>query len=328
MSPVATANRSRSTQAPRGTTRPASTERSSAATVKGSARTLMDQAGAVIAMLDEMQARVMVADANLDLVYVNNLALRTMRSLEPHLLAAFGVSVDDLLGDSIHRFHRDPRAVERTLADLSGFPRDVTFAFGPVTISTRINLIRDGGEVLGYVVVWEDVTERLATERLAKESSDDARAMIEIMSVLARAERPEDAAQFALDAVRRTFGWAYGSYWAIDPADQALRYSVESGDAGPEFRKVTREASFREGVGLSGRAWRSRDLVFVADLAEVTDCVRAPVAQRVGVKSGIAFPIVVDGAVVGTMDFFATETLEPSQNRLDTLRSVGSMVSG
>ena len=59
----------------------------------------------------------------------------------------------------------------------------------------------------------------------------------------------------------------------------------------------------------------------------MTDCVRAPVAQRAGVKSGVCFPVIVDGAVVGTMDFFATETLDPSAGRLDALRSVGSLVS-
>ncbi|MDI6100408.1 hypothetical protein QLQ12_17510 [Actinoplanes sp. NEAU-A12] len=41
-----------------------------------------------------------------------------------------------------------------------------------------------------------------------------------------------------------------------------------------EFRKVTLDAAFAEGVGLSGRTWRSRDLVFVHNIADVTDCVR------------------------------------------------------
>ena len=59
----------------------------------------------------------------------------------------------------------------------------------------------------------------------------------------------------------------------------------------------------------------------------MTDCVRAPVAQRVGVKSGVCFPLIVDGEVVGTMDFFATETLTPSSDRLDALRNVGRIVS-
>ena len=35
-----------------------------------------------------------------------------------------------------------------------------------------------------------------------------------------------------------------------------LRFDVESGSAGEEFREVTLAASFAEGVGLSGRAWR------------------------------------------------------------------------
>jgi GAF domain-containing protein len=106
-----------------------------------------------------------------------------------------------------------------------------------------------------------------------------------------------------------------------------LRFVVESGDAGPEFRQVTQAASFAEGVGLSGRAWRAWELVFVPDLAELTDCVRAPAAGRAGVKSGLCFPITAAGRVIGTMDFFATETLTPRPARLDALRTVGRLVS-
>ncbi len=87
------------------------------------------------------------------------------------------------------------------------------------------------------------------------------------------------------------------------------------------------EARFREGEGLSGRAWKSRDLFFVADLSEMKDCCRAPIAKRAGVKSGIAFPIILRGQVEGMMDFFALETLQPTAERLDALRNVGRIVS-
>ncbi|MEV6630277.1 GAF domain-containing protein [Actinoplanes sp. NPDC051470] len=150
---------------------------------------------------------------------------------------------------------------------------------------------------------------------------------MKVLDALAGADTTAGAAQAALDAVRDSFGWAYGSYWRVNGAEKALRFVTESGDAGSEFRKVTRSASFAEGVGLAGRAWRARDLVFVADLGELADCVRAPVAQRAGVKSGVCFPLFEGGAVVATMDFFATETLDPSPQRLDTLRAVGRLVS-
>jgi len=80
-------------------------------------------------------------------------------------------------------------------------------------------------------------------------------------------------------------------------------------------------------VGLSGRAWKTRDLYFTRDIGEMTDCCRAPIAKRAGVKSGISFPIVVDGRVAGTMDFFSLETLTLTPSRTEALRRVGVLVS-
>jgi len=159
------------------------------------------------------------------------------------------------------------------------------------------------------------------------ESRAETLAIIDAIDAVAHADTVEDAARAALVVVRRSFGWAYGSYWKLDPTDQALHFVLDDGDAGEEFRRVTHEATFREGVGLAGRAWKTRNLFFVRDLAELTDCVRAPAARRAGVKSGVCFPILVAGRVVGTMDFFALETLDRSATRFDTLRIVGKQVS-
>jgi len=159
------------------------------------------------------------------------------------------------------------------------------------------------------------------------EASADVAAVTAVVEALADAPSTAEAVSRALALVRERFGWAYASYWRVDPADRALHFDQESGDAGAEFREVTLAASFREGVGLAGRAWRARDLVFVPDLGRLGDCVRAPAAQRAGVRSGICFPLLEDGEVTGTMDFFATETLTPSPQRLDALRAIGKLVS-
>nr|WP_284291618.1 GAF domain-containing protein [Angustibacter aerolatus] len=89
-----------------------------------------------------------------------------------------------------------------------------------------------------------------------------------VVEALARSRTADDAVQTALDVVREQFGWAYASCWRLDEAAGVLRVAAESGEAGEAFRAVTRTATFAEGVGLSGRAWRTRDLVLVADLAE------------------------------------------------------------
>ena len=161
----------------------------------------------------------------------------------------------------------------------------------------------------------------------ASQAEADVDAVTSVVSALAGVSSSQEAVRAALSAVREGFGWAYGSHWTIDPADGLLHFSSESGSVSEEFARVTATATFARGVGLSGRAWATGELVFVPDLGQVRDCVRAPVAQRVGVRSGVCFPIVAAGAVVGTMDFFTTETLELAPRRLATLRAIGTLVS-
>ncbi|SDP46908.1 methyl-accepting chemotaxis sensory transducer with GAF sensor [Klenkia soli] len=186
----------------------------------------------------------------------------------------------------------------------------------------------------GRASKWEAIGRLVTHARRAalasaalQETIDDRGAVTTVVQEVGAATDERAALLAALDNVRTAFGWAYGSYWALDPATNTLRFDTESGSAGEEFRQVTLSASFAEGVGLSGRAWRARDLVFVSDLAEITDCVRAPAAQRAGVRSGVCFPVLVDGDVIGTMDFFTTATIELSESRASALRNVAQLVS-
>lgn len=160
-------------------------------------------------------------------------------------------------------------------------------------------------------------------------AAQDAQARTDVLHAVTRAPDAATALASALDTIRTGFGWAYGSYWAVDTADPAgavLRFVQESGDAGAEFRRVTRAATFAEGVGLAGRAWRARELVFVPDLADVTDCVRAPAARAAGVRSGVCLPILVDGHVVGTMDFFVLEHVGLTAGRRAALQDTAFLV--
>ncbi|MFC7528708.1 methyl-accepting chemotaxis protein [Actinoplanes sp. GCM10030250] len=160
-----------------------------------------------------------------------------------------------------------------------------------------------------------------------RQVADDRSAVTDVVTRLGAASDSKVAIRMALDSVRTAFGWAYGSYWEVDPDENVLKFQVESGSAGDEFRRVTLAATFAEGTGLSGRAWRARDLVFVRDLAELTDCVRAPAAQRAGVRSGVCFPIMSGDRIVGTMDFFTTEYIDLSESRAAALRNVQQLVS-
>jgi methyl-accepting chemotaxis protein len=185
----------------------------------------------------------------------------------------------------------------------------------------RLDALRNVGRIVS------DAFERIANNQRQAEIAANTEAVNRVLQAVGRAETINEAAKGALDTVKEAFGWAYGSYWVRDEKENALKFAIESGSVNEEFRRVTMEARFREGEGLSGRAWKARDVFFVTDLSEMKDCCRAPVAKKAGVKSGVAFPMIVDGQVYGMMDFFALETLTPSPERLDALRTVGRLVS-
>ncbi|KQS59809.1 chemotaxis protein [Geodermatophilus sp. Leaf369] len=206
----------------------------------------------------------------------------------------------------------------------------------PVLVDGEVVAVHEylGRAELPSVGTWQAVARitaqahrRALVEAQLTETIHDRAAVTTVVTEIGGADSQSDALRTALETVRTAFGWAYGSYWALDTGTGVLRFDTESGSAGPEFREVTLAASFAEGVGLSGRAWRARDLVFVSDLAELTDCVRAPAAQRAGVRSGVCFPVTVAGQVIGTMDFFTTETIELSDSRASALRNVAQLVS-
>ncbi|MCK5930506.1 MAG: GAF domain-containing protein, partial [Nocardioides sp.] len=285
---------------------------------------LEQQVARVTSMMENSPTNMMFADRDFTITYMNPASLETLRGLQEHL----PVPVDKIVGTSLDVFHKTPDYQRGILSDEAQLPRRANISVGPETLDLLVSAIRDkDGEYIGAMATWEVITSKLKAEAERNDAMADANAFNKTLAVLAGATTREEAIQRTLDTVREEFGWAYGSFWAIDESDGLLHFDSESGDAGPEFRQVTLAATFAEGVGLSGRAWQSRDLFFTPDIGQMTDCVRAPVAQRVGVKSGLCFPVIVDGQVVGTMDFFMLETVSPSPQRLDTLRNVGRLVS-
>ena len=84
--------------------------------------------------LDSVQANVMVANLDLELIYANPCAVRTIDSLRDQIREAFGIGTD-ILGKSIHVFHKNPAAVERILRTPGRLPHEASFTFGSTTLA-------------------------------------------------------------------------------------------------------------------------------------------------------------------------------------------------
>ena len=155
----------------------------------------------------------------------------------------------------------------------------------------------------------------------------DARALVDTLQAITAADDIQTILKVTIDAVRRRFGWKYASYWSLDPVTRVLTFSMDSGDVDEEVRRVSRTAKFREGEGLNGRAWRQRDVFVVEDLSSLSDCCRAPVARRAGLRSAVSVPVGEDSTFYGTMDFFLPDLSDLTPLRLDVLRVLGRVAA-
>ncbi|WP_432838754.1 methyl-accepting chemotaxis protein [Dactylosporangium sp. CA-092794] len=137
------------------------------------------------AVLDALQANVFVADPQLNLVYMNPKASQTMRMLTPEVQRVFNIGFTQVLGGSIHRFHKDPRRVEQILRDPAALPHDAAFTFGTVTLDTHINrIVGADGQTAGYVVAWEDISEKKASDERARALSGRLNEIQEVSAAL------------------------------------------------------------------------------------------------------------------------------------------------
>ncbi|MGG7518815.1 methyl-accepting chemotaxis protein [Allorhizobium undicola] len=116
--------------------------------------------GKVLA-LDALKANVMVADAKLNITYMNPAVMDLLRHAEADLkkeLPRF--SVDTLIGSNIDVFHKNPSHQRRMLAALTE-RHAATIRVGSWIFDLLVTPLKQGGKLHGYVVEWDDAKERL-----------------------------------------------------------------------------------------------------------------------------------------------------------------------
>jgi methyl-accepting chemotaxis protein len=155
-----------------------------AAAGKPGANGQLDSLEFVRASLASVQTNIFLADAQFTIIFANERALATLRGMEGEIQKAFKLRVDDIVGGSIHRFHKNPQGVERILRNPAALPHETKFTFGSITLQTRINgIFGPGRKILGYIVNWEDVSEMLKAERTIQEATERERSQAEELRV-------------------------------------------------------------------------------------------------------------------------------------------------
>lgn len=120
------------------------------------------------AMSDNSPVNIIRANTDLVIEYVNAASANTLRSLA-HLLPC---AVDEIVGQSIDIFHKDPSYQRKILSDDRNLPHRAQIALGDEVLDLLVTATYDEhGAYLGPMVTWEVITEKLRLERSAAEKS-------------------------------------------------------------------------------------------------------------------------------------------------------------
>ena len=122
-------------------------------------------------MVELMPINAMMCDPNsLEIIYMNKASKRTLKSLQQHL----PVQVDNIMGQCIDVFHKNPEHQRRILKDPTNLPWKARIKLGPETLVLNINAITDsGGTYIGALTTWSVVTHEEQISNTVSQSVTD-----------------------------------------------------------------------------------------------------------------------------------------------------------
>ena len=154
--------------------------------------------------------------------------------------------------------------------------------------------------------------------------------LYETARILADAPTLGEAVPRMLRAVCEGLGWQYGAFWDVDRARNVLQcvgmWQPES-LAFAEFAERSRTATFTPGVGLPGRVWATLQPAWIPDVTRDKNFPRAAIARKVGLHAAFGLPVVQGSAVIGVMEFFNRDILQPTPELLAMMTTVGTQVA-
>ena len=112
-------------------------------------------------MMENAPVNVIFADRDFKISYVNPASLKTLKTIEQYLPC----KVEELLGQSIDLFHKNPSHQRKLLSDPKNLPHRANINVGPEVLDLLVSAIYDNtGTYLGPMVTWEVITQKLKTE--------------------------------------------------------------------------------------------------------------------------------------------------------------------
>lgn len=161
----------------------------------------------------------------------------------------------------------------------------------------------------------------------AEQAPAEVEVLRDLVHSLLRAERPEEAYQFALDRICPAVGASLGSVFLVDGASELMH--LVAAHAWPDrWRPWLGEMRVRVGFGPSGESVSERRVIEVADvLADPGLDDWREVAQELGFRALVSLPLVAPSRVAGALTCYFAAPGIPAPRVRSLLRAAADVMA-
>ena len=227
----------------------------------------------------------------------------------PHDIEGFLAGTRELLTGQTNRFQHEQGFVHA----------DGHLGWALVSVS----LLRDSrGRPLHYVLGIDDISASLRNERLRAVTFAVARR-------LGEAGAEDGAYRRVLEGLCADLGWDVGQLWIREREKEVLRLrdswyasSLHFAEAG----KVELEASAFRRIDFPSQVLADGAPMWIVDIAKDPNLAPSAAAVATGLHGAFGFPILNAGEVIGVINFYSREILQPDKRLLTLVPDIGSQI--
>lgn len=185
----------------------------------------------------------------------------------------------------------------------------------------------DGG--LHFHAFMRDISSREAEEERRRRAETYREAQLAVAGVLAATPSVSEALPQVIEALAESLEWDVCAHWTAGEGGVSVtctslwtRPDVEAS----EYERVAREITLSTGEGLPGGVLESKQPAMVEDIGEGPASVRTELAAQAGMRGSMAMPLLLEGNVIGVLEFFSRHARPHDDELVQTLTVISSQI--
>ncbi|WP_238584008.1 EAL domain-containing protein [Legionella drozanskii] len=237
-------------------------------------------------------------------------------------------SSEELLNKSLDKFF-PPQYLKIVQDNLKSHNDQLSTLLPEVKITNLKNELLDVDIVVSHFIYHEKPAVYMIIRDITKSAQSQLQLEVQyaIAWVLAESATLYMATSKILKIVCERMQWDCGVIWAVDQQADVLRCSrtwqtdqIKDSD----FQEENKLLTYSIGDGLLGQVWQERKAIWRSEISNDELFLRKKSALKIGLKTGVAFPIIYENEVLGVVEFFSRNIIAPKNDMLLWFESIGN----